>query len=70
VLLQADTEQTAQPVGERELVHGYPPPVRPAGTTVTAYCGAKMTVRGEASPTPPSDTCPECAEIWRRRHLR
>src|SRR5262245_15196904 len=51
---------TAEP-----MVHGYPPPARAAGTAVVAYCGVRTIVRGESTPTPPPDTCPECVEIWR-----
>ncbi len=50
-----------------ELAHGYPPPVRPAGSAVVAYCGAPMIVRGESTFTPPPDSCPACVEIWERR---
>jgi len=50
-----------------EMAHGYPPPIRPAGTAVTAYCGARMIVRGERTALPPEDTCPVCAQIWRSR---
>lgn len=32
-----------------EAAHGYPPPVRPAGTAVTSYCGVRMIVRGEST---------------------
>jgi hypothetical protein len=51
--------------GDGEFGHGYPPPVRPPGTAVTAYCGVPMIVRGESAKTPPPDTCPECVAIWR-----
>ncbi|HEU5159582.1 MAG TPA: hypothetical protein VFU43_21475 [Streptosporangiaceae bacterium] len=53
---------TAEP-----MVHGYPPPARAAGTAVVAYCGVRTIVRGESSPTPPPDTCPECVAIWQRQ---
>jgi hypothetical protein len=48
------------------MLHGYPPPALPAGSVVVAYCGAYMIVRGEATPAPPLDTCPECMETWNR----
>lgn len=50
-----------------EVRHGYPPPERPVGSTVVAYCGAVMVVSGEAWDAPPQDTCPDCADVWRRQ---
>ncbi|MGI8334564.1 hypothetical protein ACRYCC_31825 [Actinomadura scrupuli] len=66
---QSSTEFAPRPApaGADEVAHGYPPPERPAGSTVVAYCGAVITVRGESSDAPPPDTCPECATIWERR---
>ncbi len=62
----APTVELDEP-GDGEMAHGYPPPVRPAGTAVTAYCGVRMIVRGERTALPPEDTCPICAQIWRSR---
>jgi hypothetical protein len=72
VAAQSSTESAPRPAsaGAEEVTHGYPPPARPVGTTVVAYCGAVMTVRGESSAAPPPDTCTECAAIWRRRRRR
>ncbi|MCO5986436.1 hypothetical protein NE235_09985 [Actinoallomurus spadix] len=69
---RSSTELALRPegTGDEEVTHGYPPPARPAGTTVVAYCGAVMTVRGESTSAPPPDTCAECAKIWRRRRRR
>jgi hypothetical protein len=60
-------ETLVDPAPESEPAHGYPPPVRPAGSAVIAYCGAPMIVRGESTFTPPPDTCPACVEIWEQR---
>jgi hypothetical protein len=49
-----------------KVEHGYPPPAQPAGSIVTAYCGAPMIVRGEFSDEPPVGTCTECVAIWER----
>jgi hypothetical protein len=50
-----------------DVVHGYAPPARPAGSVVVAYCGALMIVRGEYASIPPLDTCAECIAIWKRQ---
>ncbi len=63
----ADQAETAAEDAPR---HGYPPPVRPVGSTVVAYCGALMVVQGESLTRPPGDTCPDCAQIWRERKRR
>jgi hypothetical protein len=47
--------------------HGYPPPARPAGSVVTAYCGAEMVVSGEYDEAPPGDACPLCVLGWEIR---
>jgi hypothetical protein len=72
VASQSSTESVPRQAGEgaEEVTHGYPPPARPVGSTVVAYCGAVMTVRGESSAAPPPDTCAECAAIWKRRRRR
>lgn len=67
---QTITEPSPQESETDELLHGYPPPVRPAGATVTAYCGIQITVRGESSPNPPQNTCPRCADIWQKTRKR
>jgi hypothetical protein len=54
---------------EGEPAHGYPPPVKPAGTAVTSYCGVRMIVRGESTDAPPPDTCLECIAVWRRQRF-
>jgi hypothetical protein len=66
---ETDTVPLVEPTGpeDGEMAHGYPPPIRPAGTAVTAYCGVRMIVRGELTKLPPEDTCPICAQIWRSR---
>ncbi|WP_433178556.1 hypothetical protein [Actinoallomurus sp. CA-150999] len=69
---RSSTELALRPTGDsgEEVTHGYPPPARPVGSTVVAYCGVVMTVKGESSSAPPPDTCAECAKIWRRRRRR
>jgi hypothetical protein len=52
--------------GDR-VKHGYPPPARPVGSEVTAYCGASMVVAGEYDDEPPGDACPLCALAWEYR---
>jgi hypothetical protein len=52
-----------------EAAHGYPPPVRPAGTAVVSYCGVRMIVRGESTDAPPPDTCQDCIAVWRRKRF-
>jgi hypothetical protein len=49
--------------------HAYPPPVLPAGTETTAFCGVRMVVGGVGG-EPPADACPLCVVAWQQRKRR
>jgi hypothetical protein len=52
-----------------QVQHAYPPPVLPAGTETTAFCGVRMTVGGVGG-EPPADACPLCVVAWQKRKRR
>jgi hypothetical protein len=64
-----DAEQSPEWDSDPRVQHAYPPPVLPAGTETTAFCGVRMTVGGVGG-EPPADACPLCVVAWQQRKRR
>ena len=68
-LTSPDAEESAERDTEPRVQHAYPPPVLPAGTETTAFCGVPMVVGGVGG-QPPADACPLCVVAWQQRKRR
>jgi hypothetical protein len=68
-LTTPDAEEYPEWGDEPRVQHAYPPPVLPAGTQTTAFCGVQMTVGGIGG-EPPADACPLCVVAWQQRKRR
>ncbi|BEP13225.1 hypothetical protein acdb102_15360 [Acidothermaceae bacterium B102] len=68
-LTTPDADDRTEREHDPRVQHAYPPPVLPAGTETTAFCGVRMTVGGVGG-EPPADACPLCVVAWQQRKRR